>query len=188
MNEEFESSRESDSESCSSNPKPERTPEHNPEEHHKPEPVKWTLKVLKQEAKEKGIKKWLDTPDDGIERGHPYTVREHPHRKRRARALARTRVKLRRPYRLQTTLDLGELVLVARYDASREKACTASATRGIHVHPNSEHLASLAECFLSSAATAADPAVRPASKIKDLIHLNTEKDLSASQLDTDVEL
>ena len=71
--------------------------------------------------------------------------------------MARTRVKLRRPYRLQTTLDLGELVLVARYDASREKACTASlpqapydsATRGIHVHPNSEHLASLAECFLS---------------------------------------
>ena len=88
--------------------------------------------------------------------------------------MARTRVKLRRPYRLQTTLDLGELVLVARYDASREKACTASlpqapydsATRGIHVHPNSEHLASLAECFLSSAATAADPAVRPASEIK----------------------
>ena len=36
---------------------------------------------------------------------------------------------------------------MARYDASREKACTAllpqapydSATRGIHVHPNSEH-------------------------------------------------
>eukprot|EP00731_Ephydatia_muelleri_P032454 Em0023g961a len=88
-----------------------------------------------------------------------------------ARALARTRVKLRRPYRLQATLDLGELVLVARYDASREKACTASlpqapydsATRGIHVHPNSEHFASLAECFLSSAATTADPAVRPAS-------------------------
>ena len=85
--------------------------------------------------------------------------------------MARTRVKLRRPYRLQTTLDLGELVLVARYDASREKACSASlpqapydsATRGIHVHPNSEHLA---ECFLSSAATAADPAVRPASEIK----------------------
>ena len=56
--------------------------------------------------------------------------------------MARTRVKLRWPYRLQTTLDLGELVLVARYDASREKACTASlpqapydsATRGIHVH------------------------------------------------------
>ena len=88
--------------------------------------------------------------------------------------MARTRVKLRRSYRLQTTLDLGELVLVARYDASREKACTASlpqapydsTTRGIHVHPNSEHLASLAECFLSSAATAADPAVRPASEIK----------------------
>ena len=64
---------------------------------------------------------------------------------------------------------------MARYDASCEKACTASlpqapydsVTRGIHVHPNSEHLASLAECFLSSAATAADPAVlRPASEIK----------------------
>ena len=63
---------------------------------------------------------------------------------------------------------------MARYNASREKVCTASlpqapydsATRGIHVHPNSEHLASLAECFLSSAATAADPAVRPASEIK----------------------
>ena len=60
---------------------------------------------------------------------------------------------------------------MARYDARREKACTASlpqapydsATRGIHVHPNLEHLASLAECFLSSVATAADPAVRPAS-------------------------
>eukprot|EP00731_Ephydatia_muelleri_P038426 Em0758g1a len=38
--------------------------------------------------------------------------------------------------------------------------------QGNHVHPNSEHLASLAECFLSSAATAADPAVRPASEIK----------------------
>ncbi|KAL5506808.1 hypothetical protein EMCRGX_G008549 [Ephydatia muelleri] len=38
--------------------KPERTPERKPEEHHKPEPVKRTLKVLKQEAKEKGIKKY----------------------------------------------------------------------------------------------------------------------------------
>ena len=63
---------------------------------------------------------------------------------------------------------------MARYDASREKACIASlpqapydsATRGIHVHPSSEHLASLAECFLSSAAAAADPAVRPASEIR----------------------
>ena len=63
---------------------------------------------------------------------------------------------------------------MARYDASREKACIASlpqapydsATRGIHVHPSSEHLASLAECFLSLAATAADPVVRPASEIR----------------------
>ena len=38
--------------------KPECIPEHKPEEHHKPEPVKWTLKVLKQKAKEKGIKKY----------------------------------------------------------------------------------------------------------------------------------
>ena len=37
----------------------------------------------------------------------------------------------------------------------------------MHVHPSSEHLASLAECFLSSAATAADPAVRPASERRD---------------------
>ena len=37
----------------------------------------------------------------------------------------------------------------------------------MHVHPSSEHLASLAECFLRSAATAADPAVRPASERRD---------------------
>ena len=71
-------------------------------------------------------------------------------------------------------LGLGGVGPCGRDDASREKACTASqpqapydsATRGIHIHPNSEHLASLAECFLSSAATAADPVVRPASEIK----------------------
>ena len=111
----------------------------------------------------------------------------------RARALARTRVKLRRSYRLQTTLDLGELVLVARYDASREKACTASlpqapydsATRGIHVHPNSEHLASLAECFLSSAATAADPAVRPASEIKGRVKRRHHSKVKGSRLATE---
>ena len=34
----------------------------------------------------------------------------------------------------------------------------------MHVHPSSEHLASLAEWFLSSAA---DPAVRPASERRD---------------------
>ena len=51
-------------------------------------------------------------------------------------------------------------------------ACTAylpqapydSETRGMHVHPSSEHFLSLAECFLSSVATAADPAVTPASE------------------------
>ena len=67
------------------------------------------------------------------------------------------------------------LALVERCEASLEKAWTASlpqvpydsTTRGMHVHPNSEHLASLAECFLSSAATAADPAVRPASVRRD---------------------
>ena len=73
------------------------------------------------------------------------------------------------PYKLETALDLRVLVLVARCEASLEKAWTASlpqasydyTTRGMHVHPSSEHLASLAECFLSSAATAADAAVRP---------------------------
>ena len=78
-------------------------------------------------------------------------------------------------YKLETTLDLGVLVLVARCEASLEKAWTASlpqarydsTTRGMHVHPSSEHLASLAECFLSSAATAADPVVKPASERRD---------------------
>ena len=37
----------------------------------------------------------------------------------------------------------------------------------MHVHPSSEHLTSLPECFLSSAAIVADPAVRPASERKD---------------------
>ena len=67
---------------------------------------------------------------------------------------------------------MGVLVLVARCEASLEKAWTASlpqapydsTTSGMHVHLSSEHLASLVECFLSSAATAADPAVRPASE------------------------
>ena len=105
---------------------------------------------------------------------YPPPEGKHPHRKRRARALARTRVKIKAAVQAADNLGLGGVGPVARYDASREKACTASlpqapydsATRGIHVHPNSEHLASLAECFLSSAATAADPAVRPASEIK----------------------
>ena len=96
--------------------------------------------------------------------------------KRRDRALARTSVKFRRPYKLETTLDLGVLVLVARNEASLEKASIASlpqapydsTTSGMQVHPSSEHLASLPECFfLSSAATAADPAVRPASERRD---------------------
>ena len=93
----------------------------------------------------------------------------------RDRALARTSVKFRWPYKLETTLDLGVLVLVARSEASLEKASIASlpqalydsTTSGMQVHPSSEHLASLAECFLSSAATAADPAVRPASERRD---------------------
>ena len=77
MNEEFECSRESDSESCSSNHKPERTPEHNPEEHHKPEPVKWTLKVLKQEAKEKGIKKYSKMNKEANETALGYHPAKH---------------------------------------------------------------------------------------------------------------
>ena len=67
------------------------------------------------------------------------------------------------------------LVLVARSEASLEKASIASlpqapydsTTSGMQVHPSSEYLASLAECFLSSAATAADPVVRPASERRD---------------------
>ena len=99
----------------------------------------------------------------------------YPPLKRRDRALARTNVKFRRPYKLETTLDLEVLVLMARCEASLEKAWTASlpqapydsTTWGMQVHPSSEHLASLAEYFLISAATAADPAVRPASERRD---------------------
>ena len=47
---------------------------------------------------------------------------EYPPCKRRVRALPCTRVIFRRPYRQETTLDLGVLVLVARCDASRETA------------------------------------------------------------------
>ena len=91
------------------------------------------------------------------------------------RALAHTSVKFTRPYKLETTLDFGVLVLMARSEASLETAWIASllqapydsTTSGMQVHPSSEHLASLAECFLSSAATAADPAVRPASERRD---------------------
>ena len=81
----------------------------------------------------------------------------HPPLKMRDRALARTSVKFRQPYKLETTLDLGVLVLVARCEASLEKAWTASlplapydsTSRGMHVHPSSEHLASLASAFLA---------------------------------------
>ena len=67
------------------------------------------------------------------------------------------------------------LVLVARSEASLEKASIASlpqapydsTTSEMQVHPSSEHLASLPECILSSVATSADPAVRPASERRD---------------------
>ena len=94
----------------------------------------------------------------------------YPPLERRDRALARSNVKFRRPYKLETTLDLGVLVLVARCEASLHTLPQApydSTTRGMHVYPSSEHLASLAECFLSSAATATDPAVRPAAERRD---------------------
>ena len=45
--------------------------------------------------------------------------------RRRDRQLARTSVKFRRLYKLETTLDLGVLVLVARSEASLEKAWIA---------------------------------------------------------------
>ena len=41
----------------------------------------------------------------------------YPPLKRRDRALARTSVKFRWPYKLETTLDMGVLVLVARCEA-----------------------------------------------------------------------
>ena len=40
----------------------------------------------------------------------------------------------------------------------------------MHVHSRSEHFASLEEYFLSSVATASDPAMRPASERTDVIN------------------
>eukprot|EP00731_Ephydatia_muelleri_P004190 Em0002g366a len=57
--------------------KPERTPERKPEEHHKPEPVKRTLKVLKQEAKEKGIKKYSKMNKEANETALGYRPAKH---------------------------------------------------------------------------------------------------------------
>ena len=115
----------------------------------------------------------------------------YPPLKRRDRELACTSVKFRRPYKLETTLDLGVLDLVARCELSLEKAWTASlpqapydsTTRGMQVHPSSEHLASLAECFLSSVATAADPAVRPTSeRIKRWVKRRSHRKVKGSRL------
>ena len=61
-----------------------------------------------------------------------------------------------RPYRQEITLDLGVLVLVARCDASHETNYSFSTPTTLpQLEFISEHLASLAECFLCSAATAA---------------------------------
>ena len=79
--------------------------------------------------------------------------------KRRDRALAHTSVKFRWPYKLETTLDLAVLVLVARSEASLEKASIASlpqapydsTTSGMQVHPYVEHYYTLNEaCYESS--------------------------------------
>ena len=45
----------------------------------------------------------------------------------------------------------------------------SSITGGLHVHPSSEHLASLAVCLLSSVTSAANPAVISASEIKGVL-------------------
>ena len=50
----------------------------------------------------------------------------YPPLKRRDRALVCTSVKFRQQYKLETTLDLGVLVLVARCEASLEIVWTAS--------------------------------------------------------------
>ena len=48
--------------------------------------------------------------------------------------------------------------------ASFPHAPYVSTTRGIQIHPRSQHLASLVSCFWSSVAYAAAPAVTPASE------------------------
>ena len=68
-------------------------------------------------------------------------------------------------------MDLGLLNLVASLEASWDNTFLTSepqhpyvsTAKGVQTQPSSEHFASLAWCFLSSAAHAADPAVTLAS-------------------------
>ena len=62
----------------------------------------------------------------------------YPSLKRRDQALACTSVMFRRPYKLETSLDLGVFVLVARCDASLEKAWTASQREGMGLAEKSQ--------------------------------------------------
>ena len=53
--------------------------------------------------------------------------------------------------------------------ALRRIACPPQLTGGLHVHPSSERLASLAVCLLSSVTSAANPAVISASERKGVL-------------------
>ena len=119
-----------------------------------------------------------------------------PPRKSNALAFARTSVRFSRPYRLEITCDFGELLLVARCDASLENTLMASlphapydsTIKGMHTHPSSKHFAPFSACFLCSATTAADPAVRPASWIREEFSGEvTERSRAAGLLQTQLE-
>ena len=90
-----------------------------------------------------------------------------------ALALDLTRMILSLPYKLDRIIDLDLLVMMATREAIKEKVLHASAppalyistAKGVHHHPNSEHVTSYLECLCTSAALAADPAETPAYKI-----------------------
>ena len=89
----------------------------------------------------------------------------------KALALALTSERLSLWYKIVVACDLLHPIWMARRAASRKKDCCASmpqhpydsTARGMHTHPRSAHLESLALCFLASATRAEDPHLTPAS-------------------------
>ena len=74
-------------------------------------------------------------------------------------ALAQTRLRFNQPYILLSTMDFGQHMEVASLEATEEVMAEASSpkphrTIGTHTNPRSEHLGSLAWCFLNLVAWA----------------------------------
>ena len=92
-------------------------------------------------------------------------------RESKALALALTSERLSLWYRMVVACDMLHPIWMARQAARLEKDCCASVpqhpydstARGMHTHPSSAHLGSLALCFLASATRAEDPNLTLAS-------------------------